>query len=59
MQTSQNAVAVTDFNFDDLLRESVKIYGHVCPGEVLGVRMSILGLRAIGIDDPKVQTGKG
>ncbi|MDO8785962.1 MAG: FmdE family protein, partial [Syntrophales bacterium] len=27
--------------------------GHLCPGQVLGVRMSLLGLREIGIADPK------
>jgi formylmethanofuran dehydrogenase subunit E len=40
-------------NFEALLRESVKIHGHLCPGQVLGVRMSMLGLREIGILDPK------
>ncbi len=38
--------------FEKLLDESVKIHGHLCPGQVLGVRMSMLGLREIGIDDP-------
>jgi len=42
-----------NFNFENLLDESVKIHGHLCPGQVLGVRMSILGLRKIGIADPK------
>ncbi len=36
-----------------LLEESVRVHGHLCPGQVLGVRMSILGLREIGIADPK------
>jgi formylmethanofuran dehydrogenase subunit E len=40
-------------NFEMLLQESVKIHGHLCPGQVLGVRMSMLGLREIGILDPK------
>ncbi|MBI4687591.1 MAG: formylmethanofuran dehydrogenase [Nitrospirae bacterium] len=40
-------------DFNSLLEESVKIHGHLCPGQVLGVRMSMLGLREIGIDDPK------
>ncbi len=39
--------------FDDLLDISTKIHGHVCGGQVIGVRMSILGLRHINIDDPK------
>jgi formylmethanofuran dehydrogenase subunit E len=36
-----------------LLEESVRVHGHLCPGQVLGVRMSILGLSEIGIADPK------
>lgn len=40
-------------DFEQLLSESVKIHGHLCPGQVLGVRMSILGLSEIGIGDPK------
>lgn len=43
----------TVFDFENLLEESVKIHGHLCPGQVLGVKMSRLGLREIGIDDPK------
>jgi len=39
--------------FDRLLETSVKTHGHLCPGQVLGVRMSLLGLRLIGIDDPR------
>lgn len=39
--------------FDDLLNESVKIHGHLCAGQVLGVRMTMRGLREIGIADPK------
>lgn len=39
--------------FERLLSESVKTHGHLCPGQVLGVRMSMLGLREAGIADPK------
>jgi len=41
------------FDFEQLLTESVRIHGHFCAGQVLGVRMSILGLRKIGIFYPK------
>ncbi len=41
------------FDFDELLSQSVKAHGHLCAGQVLGVRMSLLGLREIGISDPK------
>lgn len=40
-------------NFEELLHESVKFHGHLCPGQVLGVRMAILGLKLIDIHDPK------
>ncbi len=36
-----------------LLDESVRLHGHLCPGQVLGVKMSILGLKMVGIEDPK------
>jgi formylmethanofuran dehydrogenase subunit E len=40
-------------DFEQLLSESVRIHGHLCAGQVLGVRMSMLGLQEIGIFDPK------
>jgi formylmethanofuran dehydrogenase subunit E len=40
-------------DFEFLLEESLKIHGHLCPGQVLGVRMSIVGLKAAGIGDPR------
>ena len=40
-------------SFDTLLDISTKIHGHICAGQVIGVRMSMLGLELIGIDDPK------
>jgi len=39
--------------FESLLDESARIHGHLCPGQVLGVRMSMLGLREAGITDPR------
>jgi len=39
--------------FEEQLREAVKVHGHLCPGQVLGVRMSLFGLQRIGINDPK------
>ena len=40
-------------DFGALLEESVRIHGHLCPGQVLGVRMAMLGLREIDIGDPR------
>ncbi|MDG4476701.1 FmdE family protein [Thiovibrio frasassiensis] len=42
-------------NFETLLERSTKIHGHICAGQVIGVRMSMIGLREIGIEDPKAQ----
>ncbi len=39
--------------FDLLLAESVRLHGHLCAGQVIGVRLSMLGLRLLGITDPK------
>ncbi|MDA8086384.1 MAG: FmdE family protein [Nitrospiraceae bacterium] len=39
--------------FEALLHESVRIHGHLCPGQVLGVRMAIYGLAGLGLTDPK------
>src|ERR1051325_2913563 len=40
-------------HLDDLLAECEGLHGHICPGQVLGVRMALLGCRLIGLDDPK------
>ncbi len=39
-------------SFEELLEESVIKHGHLCPGQILGVRMAMLGCRLLGIDDP-------
>ena len=39
--------------FDILLEESAKTHGHLCPGQVVGVRMAILGCKLIGLDNPR------
>lgn len=38
---------------DELLIECERLHGHICPGQVLGVRMALLGCRLIGVEDPK------
>ena len=40
-------------SFEELLDQSTKIHGHICAGQVIGVRMSMIGLKEIGIDDPR------
>src|SRR5208282_3572464 len=37
---------------DELLRQAEAAHGHLCAGQVLGVRMSLLGLARLGIADP-------
>ena len=39
--------------FETLLQESATTHGHLCPGQVVGVRMAMLGCRLIGLDNPK------
>ena len=39
-------------NFEKLLEGSAKEHGHLCPGQVVGVRMAMLGLNLIGIENP-------
>ena len=40
-------------DFDMLLAEAEVAHGHLCAGQVLGVRMAMLGLKRLGIKDPK------
>ena len=40
-------------SFDALLREAEVAHGHLCAGQILGVRMAMLGCQRLGIDDPK------
>ena len=40
-------------SFDDYLRDAELAHGHLCAGQVLGVRMAMLGLEKLGIDDPQ------
>ena len=39
-------------SFEELLQISTRIHGHICAGQVIGVRMSMLALNLIGITDP-------
>jgi formylmethanofuran dehydrogenase subunit E len=40
-------------SFDTLLREAEVAHGHLCAGQILGVRLAMLGCARLGIDDPK------
>ncbi len=39
-------------SLDEYLVDAARAHGHLCAGQVLGVRMAMLGLRKLGIDDP-------
>ena len=39
-------------DFDTLLKNSATAHGHLCPGQVVGVRMAMLGCWLIGLDVP-------
>ena len=41
-------------SFENLLQGSATAHGHLCPGQVVGVRMALLGCRLIGLDDPSL-----
>lgn len=45
-------------DFETLLDRSVAHHGHLCPGQIIGVRMAMLGCRLIGIEDPQEQIKK-
>jgi len=42
-------------SLEEYLLLAAQDHGHVCPGQVLGVRMAMLGLRKLGIDEPVQQ----
>jgi formylmethanofuran dehydrogenase subunit E len=39
-------------SFDEYLRDAEIAHGHLCAGQVLGVRLAMLGLQKLGIEDP-------
>src|SRR5208337_4174759 len=61
MHRSFASLRMTDFktlqdhmlSLDDYLREAEQAHGHLCAGQVLGVRLAMLGLEKLGIEDPR------
>src|SRR5579864_7101762 len=39
--------------FQEYLDDAAVAHGHLCAGQVLGVRLAMLGLQQLGIDDPQ------
>jgi formylmethanofuran dehydrogenase subunit E len=40
-------------SIDELLHQAEVAHGHLCAGQVLGVRMAMLGCRRLGITEPR------
>jgi formylmethanofuran dehydrogenase subunit E len=40
-------------SLEDYLTLAAERHKHLCPGQVLGVRMAMLGLRSIGVENPE------
>lgn len=45
-------------DFQKLLDEAVRFHGHLCGGQILGVRMAMAGLRELEIKDPRGREGR-
>ncbi len=39
-------------SLDEYIHDAEQAHGHLCAGQVLGVRLAMLGLQKLGIDDP-------
>ncbi|HEX2964749.1 MAG TPA: formylmethanofuran dehydrogenase subunit E family protein, partial [Syntrophorhabdaceae bacterium] len=46
-------MSIDKLDLGKCLEEAKQFHGDLCAGITLGTRLSILGLKAIGIDDPK------
>jgi formylmethanofuran dehydrogenase subunit E len=42
-------------SLDEYVAIAAQVHGHICAGQILGLRMAICGLKLLGLDDP---TGK-
>ncbi len=40
-------------SFENLLADAERAHGHLCAGQILGVRMAMLGCKRLGIEDPR------
>ncbi len=45
-------------SLDELLEECGRLHGHLCAGQLLGVRMALLGCRLTGLNDPRGEDRK-
>lgn len=40
-------------SFEELLQQAEVAHGHLCAGQILGVRMSLLACKRLGIEEPR------
>lgn len=40
-------------SFEDYLHDAEIAHGHLCAGQILGVRLALVGLKKLGIEDPQ------
>lgn len=40
-------------SLDEYLLDAEQAHGHLCAGQILGVRLAMLGLQQLGIEDPR------
>lgn len=45
-------------SFDDLLRQAEIAHGHLCAGQILGVRLAMLGCSRLHIEEPRTTDRK-
>ena len=38
--------------FDEYLAIAAQVHGHICAGQVLGLRMALYGVKLLGLEDP-------
>lgn len=51
--TPTTVASLSARSFDELLADAVDFHGHMCPGQVLGVRMVLAGCRELAVDAPR------
>jgi len=50
------ATSIDVTELDELLREAEIAHGHLCAGQILGVRMAMLAMNRLGIRSPRKKT---
>ena len=48
----------SNLEFQRLLDAAVAFHGHLCGGQIIGVKMAMAGMRELGITDPKGKDSK-